>query len=542
MIQRGSAVEYRRLRAPRANRSVWADPPLNVAGEIASENVRRRAGYDYDLQGRSLAELSRTARGELLRAAVQYSSTYRDVRVDLGAERVFLAGHQPQLFHPGVWVKNFALSRLAELHDAVAINLVIDSDSVRLRSIRVPDGSVAAPTVEALPFDGPGPELPFEERSIVDRSLWESFGDRVAQWIAPLIPQPLIREFWPLAIARSKETNNLGACLSQARHLWEQRWGSWTLELPQGRVCSLEASYWFIAHLLAHLPRLWEVYNTSLIEYRRLHHIRSANHPAPALAAVDDWLEAPFWIWQTSAPYRHRLFVRAVGDELILSDRHQIEVRLPLTPEGELDRAVEALCDLSAQGIKLRTRALLTTLLARVLLGDLFVHGIGGAKYDQLTDVMIRRFFEIEPPDYLVLSATLQLPVPHEPASSEEARRLDHLLRELEFHPERYLPPEQSLSPDSAGVAAELVESKRRWIESPPPAATPRERCHAIGTVNEALQPWLETQKRKLLADRQELARRLRGEEVLSSREYAFCLYPAEVLRDFLLAFLPPPP
>lgn len=539
MIERGSAVEYRRLRAPRTNRSVWADPPLSAAGEIVSENLRRRAGYDYDVQGRSLGELSRMARSELLGAAIQYTSTYREVRVDAGAERVFLAGHQPQLFHPGVWIKNFALSRLAELHNAVAINLVIDSDSLRMPSIRVPGGTVAAPTVEAIAFDGPGPAWPFEERSIVDRGLWNSFGDRVAEHIAPLVARPLIREFWLLAIARSKETENLGACLAQARHVWEGRWRSSSLELPQGRVCNLEASCWLFAHLLAHLPRLWEVYNTSLAEYRRLHHIRSVNHPAPALAAVDDWLEAPFWIWQTSAPYRRRLFVRAAGDELILSDRQQIEVCLPLTPDGELDRAAAALCELSSRGIKLRTRALLTTLLARVLLGDLFLHGIGGAKYDQLTDVMIRRFFDVEPPEYLVLSATLQLPISHEPASIEDARRLNDQLRELDFHPERHLPKEQS---GSASLAANLAETKRRWIENPPPTATARERCHQIRAANEALQPWLATKRQKLLADRQELARRLRAEDVLSSREYAFCLYPAEDLRDFLLAFLPSAP
>src|SRR5687768_2914454 len=106
MIQHGAAVEYRRLRAPRDNRTVWADPPLAAAGEVVAENVRRRAGYDCDLQGRSLAELSQRARGELVRAAVEYTSSYRDVRVNFGARRVFLAGHQPQFFHPGVWIKN----------------------------------------------------------------------------------------------------------------------------------------------------------------------------------------------------------------------------------------------------------------------------------------------------------------------------------------------------------------------------------------------------------------------------------------------------
>ena len=44
------------------------------------------------------------------------------------------------------------------------------------------------------------------------------------------------------------------------------------------------------------------------------------------------------------------------------------------------------LAELSSRGIKLRTRALTTTLFARLVLSDMFLHGIGGAKYDQVTD------------------------------------------------------------------------------------------------------------------------------------------------------------
>src|SRR5262249_2863990 len=58
----------------------------------------------------------------------------------------------------------------------------------------------------------------------------------------------------------------------------------------------------------------------------------------------------------------------------------------------------------------------------RLFLADLFVHGIGGGKYDEITDELVRRFYGGEPPDFLVLSATLWLPVAHEPA----AELLDH--------------------------------------------------------------------------------------------------------------------
>ena len=80
------------------------------------------------------------------------------------------------------------------------------------------------------------------------------------------------------------------------------------------------------------------------------------------------------------------------------------------------------LAELPRRGIKLRSRALTTTLMARLILGDLFLHGIGGAKYDELTDQLFRRFFDIEPPGFMILSATMHLPIDRPRVSAEDAR------------------------------------------------------------------------------------------------------------------------
>ena len=75
---------------------------------------------------------------------------------------------------------------------------------------------------------------------------------------------------------------------------------------------------------------------------------------------------------------------RADAMDLRIGDEAESFLVLPLTPDRESCCAVEALGDLPGLGIRLRTRALTTTMYARFLIGDLFVHGIGGAKYDEL--------------------------------------------------------------------------------------------------------------------------------------------------------------
>ncbi len=405
----GQTLEYHRLRAPRTDGAVLVEPPLTTTGDLLSRNAGLVAGADYDIQGRTLAELARAARAELLRAAHHYSAQYRDVGAVVGdpAAPLLVAGHQPQLFHPGVWYKNFLLSTLAGRHAGTAVNLVIDSDTIKSAALRVPGGTALEPIVESVPFDRGSAEIPFEERAVLDPCVLRSFAARARALLTSLVPRPLLDEFWPLVVERAASGATLGECFSQARHVQEGQWGATTLELPQSRVCELETFAWFTCHLLAELPRVHAEYNAAVAEYRRANHVRSLAHPVPDLAIDDDWLEAPYWIWSRDNPRRRRLFARRIGQEIELTDRRGLSVRLALAAGGDAGRAVGQLSQWRQEGVKLRTRALGTTLFARLLVCDLFVHGIGGAKYDQVTDRLISRLFHIEPPTYLTATATV---------------------------------------------------------------------------------------------------------------------------------------
>ncbi len=531
MTGAGPVLAYRRYRAPREDRSVLVEPPLEQAGELIAANRRQRAAAEYDFHGKSLEALSRQARQELLAEARAWTARYRTVPelAAMPSDCLVLAGHQPQLFHPGVWFKNFALGYVARQQGGTAINLVIDGDTMKSPAVLVPTGSVRQPSVVAVPLDQPGPIIPFEERQVLDRATFRTFSRRAAQAVAPLVRDPMVCAYWALVDERLRDTDNLGRCLAEARHQCEGQWGLGTLEVPQSRVCSLPAFAWFAAHLLAELPRFLPVHNAAVAEYRRVHRIRSTAHPVPDLAIEEPWLEAPFWLWTADHPQRRRLYVRVERQRLTLSDRAGLEEVLPM-PAGRLEPAVERLLEWPGRGLKLRSRALVTTLWARLVLGDLFIHGIGGAKYDQVTDTIMARFFGVVPPAILVISATLQLPIPRQKVTQEDARRVARALRDLTWHPENVLSWE-TLSDRPAAVA--LVAAKRRWIETPQTPENARQRFREIRRINAALQAWLVQERQALEARRAELAEALRAEAILGSRQYCFCLYPAEMLRQF---------
>lgn len=533
-------LRYRRLRAPREDRGVLIEPPASAVADLVAANTQQSEQACYDLQGRCLEAVGRLAREELLAGARRWTSSYRDV--DAGpadpSRPIFLAGHQPELFHPGVWFKNFALSRFAEQHEAVAVNLIVDTDIFKRNSVLVPSGSIEDPHLASVPLDRAAAVIPFEEQRVQDREFFAGFGRRVTAHLDSFLADPLIREYWPLAVERIEETGNIGAALAQSRHALEGRWGLNTLEIPESWVCESESFRWLVAHILAQLPRFHAAYNSVVADYRRMHHIRSRSRPVPDLAAEGDWFEAPLWMWSVDAPRRRHLFARQRGRELEISDRRGRQFRLAISPDASAERAVEQIQSLRQRGVKIRSRALLTTLWARLALGELFLHGIGGAKYDQVTDALIARFFGLEPPRYMVVTSTLRLPVDYPRVSDEDIRAVDRRLRELQWHPEDHFDADGALSATAPAIA-ELIAAKRRWIQTTPDQENYRQRFLELRRINAQLGAFLAPERERLQQERGRLAAAARAARILSSREFAFCLFPQAPLREMLFSLLP---
>jgi hypothetical protein len=527
----GEWTSYRRLRAPQDNGAHLVEPPL-AAIETALASNHSALAADYDMQGRPLAALRSEARRDLFAAAQRYVRQYTDIDDQTIADDapVILTGHQPQLFHPGVWFKNFLADHLAKRHGGVAIHVVIDADLSAAPSIRVPTGSIDSPTWKVIDYDAPSDRLPAEERTLIDAQRFATFGQRVHRAVTQLVKDPLIAALWPVVIERSKRTDNVGLCFAQARHLVERQWGSSTWEVPQSTVCGFEAFRWLTAHLLAHLPRFLSIHNAAVHEYRERHRIRTLAQPVPDLRVEAEWREAPFWIWSRDDPTRRPLWVRNLGAGLVISDRLNGEYQLPLAPDSDGMSAVEQIAALEARGVKIRPRALINTLYCRLLLSDLFIHGIGGAKYDQLTDQIIAGFFDLEPPVYTVATGTLRLPVERPAVDASDAIGLRQQLRQMIYHPENFLDHQDRRRPE----VARWVDQKRHWIATEQTLTNARERYLAIREANASLQPALQDARSALLKRQTQVTAALRADAVLGSREWSFCLHPEKELRRFL--------
>src|SRR5262245_17227431 len=124
-----------KLRAPSGDGEQLIVPDRQELPRLVEQNRRASHSPDDSPFGRPWSELIRAARHETLERAIGYTASYHSLpKVDINAvvdAPLIVGGHQPQLFHPGVWLKNFELSRLAERVGGTALNLIVDSDTLR---------------------------------------------------------------------------------------------------------------------------------------------------------------------------------------------------------------------------------------------------------------------------------------------------------------------------------------------------------------------------------------------------------------------------
>jgi hypothetical protein len=552
----------RRLRAPQEDGAALIDPPLSQVAALVQANRARLV--EFDRRAGFPPGFRKSARADALKRAGLEADD--DLVSDLAQSPIILTGHQPELFHPGVWFKHFVASSIAQATGGTAINLSIDADAVRSVAIDVPsEGANGAAIVVEVSYDASGPELPWQSRRVLNESIFRQFaaatGDAFHTHLRANRPPPLLDRLWQHVLhsadlqadavrqrwvepafaraglpestiaAQSFRSVRLAKCLAEGRHRFETDLGLAIQELPLSIAALASPFLAFADHLLTRHRELHEIYNAVLADYRVANRVRGQFQPVPDLSRDDDWYEMPFWLWTFRSKQRQRAFVRRSESGWVVSDRQNIAFESSVL-NGPSYRSLP----LTEQNIVLRPRALLTTMYARLVLSDLFIHGIGGAKYDELTDEIIRRFFGIEPPGYLTATATFRLPIQRPRTTAADVRACAGRIRDLRYRPESFVG--DPLLADQPAIKAELeslAQEKRNYLWGHNVRRGSREVFAGLDRLNRAMHDLLRPVEEHLRREHARLIEDERRARLLGSREFSFVLFPEEYLVPRLL-------
>ena len=528
-----SRIQYRKIRAPKQHNQFLIDPPLADAANLIQANQQAlQNSAPLMIGGLPLLELRQAARTRLIDQAYDYSSRYLPIEKPVHPTLIFLSGHQPKLFHPGVWFKNILLHRLAAAHHATSINLIIDNDLCGEPFIKVPTGSIESPVIEQIAFDTSQANLPFEEAEVQSPELFTSFAQRVTQALLHDVEGNQITSYWEKV--NGTDSNNIGLKFSQARHITEAQQGITNLEVPLSSICDTPEFIRFCCHLICESQTLSEIYNRSLLEYRKTHKIRSQSHPVPTLEHTESSIELPLWIWSQGQPTRRRLFCIKQNQVITLLDEDGNQFG-KLDFSNGFDDAIKQFHDLSSEGIRIRPRALMTTMYCRLILSDLFLHGIGGGKYDQLTDHIAKQFLGFPLPAFLMATATVKL----FPNQSEQPRQtletIEADLRDIKFSPDKYAQKIFQTGHPSHSSLEVLITKKQQHVKKEVEPAD-RAAWHAeLQGLHDQIRELLKDDQLALQTNKLEAENSLRAFELLDSREFSLVLFNGKTLLDLLV-------
>ncbi|MDQ7843330.1 MAG: hypothetical protein QN141_06435 [Armatimonadota bacterium] len=503
---------------PARSGEVLCVPPASQLLVVAEANRRALQAASTPVGGVSVGNIRAEMRRAVLAATSAYGEELRLPPLSEADPRPLVGtGHQPVLFHPGIWVKQLLGARLASA--AAVVNMAVDCDAAAEVGADAPhlDGGLRIVRETLRRTD---PEVPYEATAAPDPGEWAAFLERLDAHLRTL-PHRLTRETFAEFRARTADlqAREIGSFLTLARRRHEGE--AAYAELPVSRLSDLRGFRLFVLHLITEAERFSAVFNARLAAYRELNNIRTAGQPFPGLGRDGPRFEVPFWIIHRGC--RRRMYVDRFGGAYRLWAEAQQVAAIAGRDPDEL------------AGLAVRPRALTLTLFTRLCVVDLFIHGVGGGRYDRMTDEVIREFFGLEPPRYAVVSATLHLPLGElDPDLERAVLQRRHL--ELLHNPERALG-------DPTEEQRRWIEEKWQWIRRLDEGhLTRRERREAtrrIRTINQHLGRALAEERRRIEERLAALAGVGRAFAAATYRGYPFCFFPrpeVEALVDRMFA------
>lgn len=500
-------ISYERLAAPSEHLGLLVEPgPDALRAALADPNFERFA--EVQVLGRPLGDWR------------------RDLRAQLGlGTPVVATGHQIEFVHAGVFAKTIAADVLAQHAGGSAVFIAVDSDLPKTDRLTVPE--ITAAGLRSVDVELPGCDLQrtVEAQPLVVRRHWLDFFVRIAS-LYEHYEQSALRTFADGWLETEAEEIDFRDGHDRAYAALEGALGLTTIRRVRLSALAETPAYRaFVHHLILNASQIAQAYNAAQASFRRRHHVRTPSRPVPPLHISEQRVELPFWASRAEGT-RERLFVAAHNDAVeLFADR---------TSLGVFDKAqfTAAQSPWDAAGWLVRPRALALSAFMRLFISDLFIHGIGGAKYDEVTEELVREFFGTDAPPLACISATVHLPLPRTNVDRAAVLAAEWRRRDLRFNPDRYI---SDVPADLLNRRDDLIERSDHLRQRHPKDRAARRQVYLdIREVNKRIlerDPWLPA---RFEQDVEQLERQRRLNKVALQREYFVGLHTRSTLEQLV--------
>lgn len=447
------------------------EPSYDTWRDVLQSNLQMRDALDRVLG----QKIRSTIRDELVQMARYHTETLKTLARDLGLDQRFtgclldtesktpiiMSGHQPVVYHRGLAFKSEMLLRFSTESRGMGIHVVIDTDEGDGGAIVWPKVSQGVleirrgTLVAESPLNGAtyGMQRLASREAIaalfneMESDLRQSALNDIAERVRPMREVYVALAGQPVSLAHSIARWSANG-LIQAEVL-----------LSELVTCSSLRDV--TRELATDGMELARVYNATLEEHRVEHRIDNKANPFPNLKISDASTEIPFWVVEDGM--RRSPFLLPGGV-------------LPTLSHGFY-----------------APRASITTLLLRGYCSDMFIHGLGGRRYDTFVDRFALRYLNVALPRFVVASETRYL----FPAEVERIGREVEIaaqFKDIVARTERFFGL-NIFSPEEERSLQQLVDSRNQLRAKMQQAQTEEERrpiAHALNDANRKVREILE--------------------------------------------------
>lgn len=392
---------------------------------------------------------------------------------------IFASGHQPELFHPGLLVKDFFASLLADRFGGKALHIKVDTDEsefcFRYPCIRgngrIHTAEMRSDCAGKIFHDG---DLSFAEKEKLSETAAEAL--EMSRSILGKTGLSETERYLKYFIKNIHE-KNIFFLSSELKMKYLEEKGLRNSSLSLFRLSQTEEFRKFALRICSDSKKFRAAYNLSLSEYRKEHKIKNAAQPIPDLGEE----EIPFWGYDSGTRKEIRTFS---GDSFIFP------------------------------------KALTLTLFLRLFVSDYFIHGTGGGRYEKINDLILKNYFRINLNDYGTATATMHLDAEKFPLPGREEKDLLNLKRNYEQSPEKLLSPEHP-----------LFSAKKALTDKFKNPETDKKLLHGeIQELNDRIRKESEPVYREILDELRVLPELEENRKTLENREYPFFFYNIDEL------------
>ena len=507
------------MKVPENNGEFFCSHDLTDIPPLLKSNQKLIDSYSVKIAGVSYSKFRKIAEAEILN-----SLTGRNV--DLVPRPYIVTGHQPGLCHPGIWIKNFLADKLARENKGTAFYIVIDSDCSNEIGCSILTWNKKIKRKKEILMKL-NPRQPFECCSVPDSDQFKDFYKKIQAGLQSSPVNTIIKYaeiFFQKGESALSSSKNLAEFLVKTKKGYEASDGLQYFDIMLSRICKTRSFLLFTLHIAQNIKRFHDIYNQLLEEYRISHKLRYKANPFPDLKKDADKFEIPFWCIIDNK--RKPVWVIHEGSciSICLED-----ICLFRYKKGDFDYAIKIIDE---GEINLRPKAVLLTLFFRLFFSDIFIHGISGAKYDEITDGIMEKYYEIKPPHYISASLTLFPDLPIDRIQINDVENLKTIIRNIKLKPEIF--EDKVEGQEAKEKFNKLIEEKKKLFHQKPSKKEKKDHYRKLKTVTEELSIFLENYCLEVNDQLKILEEKDDENQTVSFREFPYFFYDINKVKEMI--------